>query len=159
MHKPLRLAAAPLALLLACTTIGCTIFAEKKPPTLATTTSAEQYERILWQTIQKQEWNKITPLFSATLVWNADGKSPGPDHVVPYLQSLNLKDALITSASVSPNGPDMTVVYTLQISQANGAIQNLTAFSVWQQMKNGSYILIAHSQQAAPSTTTATSAP
>jgi hypothetical protein len=136
MQNPFRLAAVPLALALACSAVGCTIYAEKKPPTLASTTSAEQHERILWQMAQKQQWNKISPLFSTTLVWNVDGKS------------LNLKDAVITNASVQPNGPDMTVAYTLQLSQANGAVQNLTALSVWQQVKNGSYILIAHSQQA-----------
>ncbi len=77
MQNPLRLAAVPLALALACSAIGCTIYGEKKPPTLASTTSAEQYERILWQMVQKQQWNKISPLFSTTLVWNVDGKSLG----------------------------------------------------------------------------------
>jgi hypothetical protein len=148
MQNPFRLAAVPLALALACSAVGCTIYAEKKPPTLASTTSAEQHERILWQMAQKQQWNKISPLFSTTLVWNVDGKSLNSGQVVPWLQSLNLKDAVITNASVQPNGPDMTVAYTLQLSQANGAVQNLTALSVWQQVKNGSYILIAHSQQA-----------
>jgi hypothetical protein len=150
MQKPLSLAAAPLALLLASSTIGCTIYGEKKPPTLASTTSAEQYERIMWQMVQKQQWNKISPFFSTTLVWNVEGKSLASGQVVPYLQSLNLKDAVVTNASVQPNGPDMTVAYTLQLSVGNGSVQNLTVLSVWQQMKNGSYILIAHSQQAGP---------
>lgn len=149
MQNPLRLAAAPLALVLACSTVGCTIYGEKKSPSLAST-SAEQYERILWQLVQKQQWNKISPLFSTTLVWNVDGKSLSSGQVVPWLQSLNLKDAMVTNASIQPNGPDMTVAYTLQLSQANGTVRNLTVLSVWQQMKNGSYILIAHSQQ--PST-------
>jgi hypothetical protein len=148
MQKPHRFAAASLAAVLAVGTVGCTLYGEKKPPTLASTTSAEQYERILWQMVAKQQWNKIAPLFSTTLVWNADGKSLNSGQVVPWLQSLNLKDAVITNASVQPNGPDMTVAYTLQLSSANGTVQNLTALSVWQQMKGGSYILIAHSQQA-----------
>ena len=150
MQKSLRLVAASLALALACSSVGCTIYGEKKPPTLSSTTSAEHYERILWQMVQKQQWNKISPLFSTTLVWNVDGKSLGSDQVVPWLQSLNLKDAIVRDASVKPNGPDMTVAYTLQISNAGGTVQNLTVLSVWQQMKNGSYILIAHSQQAQP---------
>ncbi len=150
MQKSLRLVAAPLALALACCSVGCTVYGEKKPPTLHSTTSAEQCERILWQMVQKQQWDKISPLFSTTLVWNVDGKSLGSDQVVPWLQSLNLKDAIVRDASVKPNGPDMTVAYTLQISNAGGTVQNLTVLSVWQQMKNGSYILIAHSQQAQP---------
>ena len=125
MQKSLRLVAAPLALVLACSTVGCTIYGEKKPPTLSSTTSAEQYERILWQMAQKQQWNKISPLFSTTLVWNVEGKSLASGQVVPWLQSLNLKDAVVNNASVQPNGPDMTVSYTLQISNANGTVQNL----------------------------------
>jgi hypothetical protein len=158
MQKSLSLAAAPLALLLASSTIGCTIYGEKKKPTLASTTSAEQYERILWQMAQTHQWNKISPLLSTTLVWNVDGKSLTSGQVVPFLQSLNLKDAVVNSASVQPNGPDMTVAYTLQISNANGTVQDLTVLSVWQQMKNGSYILIAHSQQPASGPAAATTA-
>ncbi len=156
MQKSLKIIAAPLALLLACGATGCTIYGEKKPPTLASTTSAEQYERILWQMAQKQQWNKISPLFSTTLVWNVDGKSLNSGQVVPWLQSLNLKDAIVNNASIQPNGPDITVAYNLQLSQTNGTVQNLTVLSVWQQMKNGSYILIAHSQQPASSTASAT---
>jgi len=148
MQNPLRLAAAPLAFVLVCSIVGCTIYGEKKPPTLASTTSAEQYERILWQMVQKQQWNKIPPLLSTTLVWNVNGKSLTSGQVLPYLQSLNLKDVVVNNASVQPNGPDMTVTYMLQLSGGNGSVQNLIVLSVWQQMKNGSYILIAHSEQA-----------
>jgi hypothetical protein len=155
MQNPLRLAAASLAFMLACGAIGCTIYGEKKPPTLASTTSAEQYERILWQMVEKQQWNKIPPLLSTTLVWNVDGKSLTSGQVVPWLQSLNLKGALVNNASVQPNGPDMTVIYTLQISGARGGPQDFSVFTVWQQMKNGSYILIAHSEQAASAPATA----
>jgi hypothetical protein len=158
MQKSLRLAAASLAFVLACGATGCTMYGEKKPPTLASTTSAEQYERLMWQMAQKRQWNKISPLLSTTLVWNVDGKSLASGQVVPWLQSLNLKDAMVSNASVQPNGPDMTVAYTLQLSRANGAVQDLTVLSVWQQMKNGSYILIAHSQQPASSTAPATNA-
>jgi hypothetical protein len=154
MQKALRFIATPLAVVLACSTVGCTIYGEKKPPTLASTTSAEQYERILWQMAQKQQWNKISPLFSTTLVWNVDGKSLTSGQVVPWLQSLNLKDAVITNASILPNGPDITVAYTLQLSHSDGTVQDLTVLSVWQQTKNSSYILIAHSQQPVSSTAT-----
>jgi hypothetical protein len=152
MQRFLRVATVPLALALACGAIGCTIYGEKKPPTLASTTSAEQYERILWQMVQKQQWNKISPLFSATLVWNADGKSMNSGQAAPYLQSLQLKDAVVHDVTVQPNGPDMTVAYTLDLSSnskdsPSGAVTSFLALSVWQQTKGGGWILIAHSQQ------------
>jgi len=148
MQKRFQSFAAPIALLLSMGIVGCTVYPEKKPPALASTTSAEAHERILWQMVQKQQWNKISPLFSATLVWNVDGKSLSRDQVVPYLQSLGLKDAVVRDASIKPNGPDMTVAYTLQLSAANGNPRELSAFSVWQQVKGGGYVLIAHSEQA-----------
>jgi hypothetical protein len=147
MPKSLKLLVVSLAILLTAGTVGCTLYPDKKPPTLASTTSAEQHERILWQMVEKQQWNKISPLFSTTLVWNANGKSLSGDQVVAYLQSLSLKDAVVSDVSVQPNGPDMTVRYTLQIADAGGTTRNSLAMSVWQQLKNGNYILIAHSQQ------------
>ena len=144
-----------IALLLGMGIAGCTLYPEKKPPTLASTTSAEAHERILWQMVQKQQWNKISPLFSSTLVWNVDGRSLSSDQVVPYLQPLGLKDAVVRDASIKPNGPDMTVAYTLQLSGVNGSPRELSAFSVWQQMKGGGYVLIAHSEQGHAASTSA----
>jgi hypothetical protein len=154
MHKRFQLASISLALLLTLGATGCTLYPEKNPPTLANTTSAEQHDRILWQMAQKQQWDKISPLFSATLVWNVNGKSLNASQVVPYLQSLNLKDVVVRDASIQPNGANMTVTYTLQISSANGTTQDFSVFSVWQQIKGGGYILIAHSQQAQPGPST-----
>jgi len=158
MLKPSKLHAAPLVFLLAMGIVGCTLYPEKKPPTLASTTSAEQRERILWQMVQKQQWEKIPPLFSTTLVWNVNGKSLASDQILPYLKSLSLKDAVVGDASTRPNGPDMTVTYTLQLSSVNGGLQEYSVFSVWQQLKNGSYVLIAHSQQPLPGPSTTASA-
>jgi hypothetical protein len=150
MRKPLQPAALPLAFAFACSTTGCTLFPPKNPPTLATTTSAAEHDRILWQMVQKRQWNEIPRLFSTTLVWNAAGKSLRADQVVPYLQSLQLTEAAVRDAAVEPNGPDMTVAYTLEESNAaatKGCVGLDTAMSVWQQVKGGGYVLIAHSEQ------------
>ena len=155
MQTPTRLFAVTLGLLLTTGSIGCTLYPEKKPPTLASTTSAEQHDRIFWEMVQKQQWDKVSPLLSKTLVWNVNGRTLNNDQVVPYLRSLSLKEVVVRDAAIQPNGPDMTVTYTLQISAADGTPQDFSVFSVWQQLKGGNYILIAHSQQpqAASSTT------
>jgi hypothetical protein len=147
MPKPLRFTAIPLALLLSVGTVGCTLYSEKNPPTLATTTSAEQHDRILWQMAKSGQWAKISPLFSTTLVWSVDGKALSGEETLSYLKSLHLRDAVVRDAAVKPNGPDMTVTYTLQVSDMNGGLREFAAFSVWQQIKGGGYLLIAHSQQ------------
>jgi hypothetical protein len=151
MRNTLPLAALSLAAAFAAAMVGCTLFPAKTPPTLATTTSAADHDRILWQLVRKQQWSQIPPLLSTTLVWNMDGKSLRADQVVPYLQSLKLTEAAVTEATVEPNGPDMTVAYTLEetnVADSKGCVDLRAAMSVWQQVKGGGYVLIAHSEQA-----------
>jgi hypothetical protein len=125
---------------------GCTIYGEKKPPTLKTTTSAEQYERIFWSTVKAKKWVQIPGMLAANVMYNVGSKVLSKDQVLPYLQGLNLADFTITGMVVKPNGPDMTLNYTLQLSPAAGPVQTYTAISVWQQVAQG-WILIVHTEQ------------
>ena len=125
---------------------GCTIYGEKKPPTLKSTTSAEQYERIFWSTVKAKNWQQIPGMLAANVMYSAAGKSLSKDQVVPYLQGTNLTDFTITGLVVKPNGPDMTINYTLQLSTAGGPVQTHTAISVWQQVASG-WILTVHTEQ------------
>jgi hypothetical protein len=77
-------------------------------------------------------------------VYHVGGKILSKDQVVPYLQGLTIADFTITNMVVKPNGVDMTLSYTLQLSSATG-LQTFTAISVWQQVPKG-WILIAHSE-------------
>ena len=125
---------------------GCTIFGEKKTPTLKSTTSAEQYERLFWSAVKAKNWQQLPGMLAANVMYNVGGKVLSKDQVVPYLQGLNIADFTITNMVVKPNGVDMTLSYTLQLSPAAGPLQTSTAVSVWQQAAQG-YILIAHAQQ------------
>jgi Domain of unknown function (DUF4440) len=125
---------------------GCTIYGEKKPPTLKSTTSAEQYERIFWSTVKAKNWQQVPGMLAANVMYNVGGKILTKDQVVPYLQASNLADFTITGMVVKPNGPDMTLNYTLQLSSAGGTVQTYTAISVWQQVSSG-WILIVHTEQ------------
>jgi hypothetical protein len=136
-----------VTLLLAALT-GCTIYGDKKPPTLKSTSSAEQYERILWKTVQEKRWVQVPGLLSNNLMYSASGKVLGKDQTISYLQSENITGVSITNMVVKPNGPDMTLNYTLQLSVAGGQAQTLTAVSVWQQV-GSDWILIAHMEQPA----------
>jgi uncharacterized protein DUF4440 len=133
---------------------GCTIYGEKKPATLQSTTSAEQYERIFWSSVKARNWQKVTGLLAANVMYNVGGKVLSKDQVIPYLQGANIADFNISGMVVKPNGPDMTLSYTLQISTAGGPVQTYTAISVWQQVGQG-WILIVHTEQ--PQTAVASS--
>src|ERR1700728_1747747 len=106
---------------------GCTIYGAKNPPTLKTTTSAEQYERIFWSAVKAKNWQQLPGMLAANVMYSAGGKVLSKDQVVPYLQGLNLSDFTISGMVVKPNGPDMNLSYTLQLSSANGPLQTLTA--------------------------------
>ena len=124
---------------------GCTIYGEKKPA-LKSTTSSEQFERLFWSAIKAKNWQQLPGMLAANVMYHVGGKVLTKDQVVPYLQGLNIADFTITNMVVKPNGVDMNLSYTLQLSSANGPLQTLTAVSVWQQAAQG-WILIAHTQQ------------
>ena len=122
---------------------GCTIYGEKKPA-LKSTTSSEQFERLFWSAVKAKNWQQLPGMLAANVMYHVGGKVLTKDQVVPYLQGLNLVDFTITNMVVKPNGVDMTLSYTLQLSSATG-LQTFTAVSVWQQVPKG-LILIAHSE-------------
>jgi ATP/ADP translocase len=125
---------------------GCTIYGEKKPATLKSTTSAEQYERILWSAVKAKKWQQVPGMLAANVMYSTGNKVLSKDQVVPYLQGLNLADFTITGMVVKPNGQDMTLNYTLQLSSAGAPVRTFTAISVWQQVQAG-WILIVHTEQ------------
>jgi Domain of unknown function (DUF4440) len=133
-------------LLAAAALSGCTIYGVKNPPNLKSTTSAEQYERSYWSAVKAKNWQQITGMLAANVMYSAGGKVLRKDQVLPYLQADNIADFTISSLVVKPNGQDMTLGYTLQLSPAGGPVQTLTALSVWQQVAHG-WILIAHTEQ------------
>ena len=135
-----------LAVSLVVSLTGCTIYGEKKPPTLKSTTSAEQYERIFWSTVKAKNWQQIPGMLAANVAYSAGGKILSKDQVIPYLQSANITDTTITGMVVKPNGPDMTLNYTLQLSLGGAPVQTYTAISVWQQAGAG-WILTVHTEQ------------
>jgi hypothetical protein len=124
---------------------GCTIYGEKKPA-LKSTTSSEQFERLFWSAVKAKNWQQLPGMLAANVMYHVGGKVLTKDQVVPYLQGLNIADFTITNMVVKPNGVDMNLSYTLQLSSAGGPLQTLIAVSVWQQAAQG-WILIAHTQQ------------
>ena len=119
---------------------GCTVFGVKNPPTVKTTTSAEQYERLLWSAVKAKDWVHVPGFLAENVVYVSGGKTLSKDQVVPYLQSANIGDFSITDVVVKPNGPDMTLNYTLQLPN-----QTVHAVSVWQHVASG-LILIVHTE-------------
>jgi hypothetical protein len=114
---------------------GCTIGAEVKP-TLGTTTSAEQVQRIFWQDVKDGKWLTVQSLLVDNVTWRNGNQVLTRDQIVPYLQQLQVKDFLISNLVVKANENDMTVLYDLQVTTGSSGQQpvNLHAVAVWQQV-------------------------
>jgi hypothetical protein len=130
---------------------GCTVWGAKNPPTLQSTTSAEQYERFFWAGVKSGNWTQVASLLAPNVAYAAEGKIIPRDEIVNYLRSEQIREVIVSDLSVQPNGPDMTLTYHLQTTGQQGTITSLVAVSVWQQLKSG-WVLIAHSQQARAAT-------
>jgi hypothetical protein len=117
---------------------GCTLYGPKNPPTLKTTTSAEQYQRMFWQAVKAKNSVQLPGMLAANVMYSAGGKVMGKDDTLAYLRDLNLADFTITDMVVKPNGPDMTLSFTL--TRPSGTVH---AIAVWQQVSSG-WILTAY---------------
>ncbi|HTZ57464.1 MAG TPA: DUF4440 domain-containing protein [Acidobacteriaceae bacterium] len=122
---------------------GCTLYGPQKNPSLKSTTSAEQYQRLFWGAVKAKNWQQLPGMLAANVVYSAGGKVMSKDQVLAYLQGLNVSDFAITQMVVKPNGPDMTLSYTLQLPNTGGQPQTLQAIAVWQQVSSG-WILTAY---------------
>jgi hypothetical protein len=96
--------------------------------------------------VKDKNWQPVPGLLAANVMYSVAGKVLGKDQVTPYLQGANIADFNISGMVVKPNGPDMTLSYTLQLSSKGGPVQTYTAISVWQQVAQG-WILIVHTEE------------
>ena len=130
---------------------GCTLFPEAKSPSLKTTTSAEQTERLFWQAATKKDFETVTNLIAAGAVFTtSDGTTLTREQFVDHLKSAPPSDYAIGQITVRPQGNDMVLSYPASLRQANASVTvGVTILSVWQQSKNSGWTLVAHSETPA----------
>ena len=123
---------------------GCTVYPEKKQPSVMQTTSAEQVDRIFWQDVEQGKWTEANALLAPNAVWRVDGQVIPRAQVVPWLQSLKIHGVQVSDVALTPAVNDMNLVYKVQVQaekavapQAGAACagrpQTLSALAVWQQ--------------------------
>ena len=90
---------------------GCTIYGEKKPPTLKSTTSAEQYERIFWSTVKAKKWEQIPGMLAANVMKAAKIESGdfklARDIAGSALAALIVSKCLRAGVAVTPMAPNI----------------------------------------------------
>ncbi len=122
---------------------GCTIGGEPKHPTWRGATGAEQYERLVWQSIHDKDWKEIEYRLAPTFIGvNAQGQALDRAAWIEYWKSFSLQEFSLGEVAVQPEGADMVLTYVLQVSGSQA--QSFRVVSVWQQVKRG-WILTANS--------------
>lgn len=124
--------------ILALALFGCA--GAPKHPTWSNATGAEQYERLMWNAIQRKDWKELNhhlaPIFTGV---TASGQALDRTAWTNYWQTQPLAGFTLAEVNVFPEGQDMVVSYVLQIT---GAPAGTRVLSVWQDIK-GRWTLIS----------------
>lgn len=103
-------------------------------------TGAEQYERLMWQSIRDKNWNQYSRRLAPTFVGvAADGRALDRQGWVDYWKRRAIKDFSLGDVQVQPEGPDMVVTYVLHLEETSSSSSSagVRVVSVWQQVKSG----------------------
>jgi hypothetical protein len=134
----LLLLSAPSAVMLT----GCALYPDKQPPTLETTTSAEQVQRIFWQDVAGAKWVQANALLAPKVVWRIGNRVIPREQIIPWFQAAGIAAAQVNQVELQPAVNDVNLVYTLQVQAAHGLAggtdcagqpQTWSTLAVWQQ--------------------------
>ena len=127
---------------------GCTVWGEHPVTHWSDATGGEQLEKLFWEDVKHKNWVDIEKHVSQTFVslTNAGSKTRATD--LDRLKQFDLQDFSIGDVDTQPNGPDLTVSYTLVL---HGTVAGkplpgtpVRAMTIWQHGDHG-WISIAHS--------------
>ncbi len=135
-----------IALLIAVLLVaGC---GSPKPNTWSGATGAEQFERLLWQSVQKKDWNDVDHHLASNFVMSTGAGRLDHDAALARLKQLDVQDFSLGDVDVRPAGSDMIVTYSITLHGTDDGqplpSEPLRMMTVWQQVKHG-WIAIAHS--------------
>ena len=138
-------------LLLSLALSGC--FRGPGKGTWAGATGAEQFERLMWKSIQEKQWNEVENHLAPAFVGvDAQGRQYDRAGWVEHWKSMPAPDYSLGEISVQPNGNDMVVSYELRLSggESGRSDSPVRVLSVWQQLKKG-WVMIAQTMTPASS--------
>jgi Domain of unknown function (DUF4440) len=127
--------------------MGCTVYPDKKPPTVASTTSAEQLERIYWNAAKKGDWQQLVGLQGPSVLFtNRTGSHLSGPEWVDFLKQDPPSEYLIGAVEVRPQGADVVLSYFASVTDKKSTLPvELAVVSVWQQV-GINLIMVAHSE-------------
>jgi Domain of unknown function (DUF4440) len=134
-------------LLLALATTSCSMWPDKKHLGWREATGGEALERLLWQSIQRQEWQRVEEHTSATFTAVTASGTQDRDAWLAGLRLTQIASFDLTGVTVTPNAGTVTVAYRLTVhgKEAANSSTPVRAMTVWQQQKSG-WVAIAHAE-------------
>jgi hypothetical protein len=128
-------------------TTACTIAPEKAKPAWDSATSAEQYERLFWDSVKAKNWRDVEAHLSGTMVSEAPNVVQGKDGTMDHIRKFDLTDYSLGEVKTETAGGDLIVTYTITV---HGNFDGhplpdhaMRMMSVWQQAKKG-MVMVAH---------------
>ena len=113
-----------------------------KHPTWTNATGAEQYERLMWQSLRHEDWKNVEYHLAPTFVGvDASGQAFDRAGWVEHWKNARFVEYSLAEVSVQPQGADMVVSYILHLNGVADASKapsaGMRVVSVWQQVKKG----------------------
>ena len=129
------------------TLAGCHIYPEKRPPTLDSTTSAEQFERLYWKAVASSDWKQVAALQAPNVLFTTmNGDHVTGEQWIEWLKQNPPAEYLIGAVQLRPQGADRVVSYDVSLTQNKSTTPiDLAVVSVWQQVGNN-LLMVAHTE-------------
>jgi Domain of unknown function (DUF4440) len=126
---------------------GCTVYPDKKSPTIASTTSAEQLERIYWDAVKAGDWQKAQAMQGPSILFtNRNGEHLSGQQWLDWLKQNPPVEYMIGAVQVTPQGPDVLVSYFASVtSKGSTAPVEWAVVSGWQRV-GANLIMVVHSE-------------
>src|SRR5262249_39734986 len=113
-HAGLGLSLAGI-LAVALTLVSCTMWKPPKTAGWSSATAPDQYERLMWEAVQRGDLGEVTRHLSSNFVRITPGARQDRDAALDHLRKLKLTSFEITDLTSAPAGDDMIVTYTLAL--------------------------------------------
>ena len=126
---------------------GC--WEQPKTATWLNATGPEEFERLMWKSIQAKDWLQVESRLASTSITLDDGRVLDKTQTLDDLKKLDLTDYMLGDFDVKPDGADAVVTYTMMAHGQFGgkplSPQTIRCLTVWQQQGKG-WVVIAHVQ-------------
>jgi hypothetical protein len=139
-NRPQYSSVASVVMVLLLVATGCG--GPPKHPSWSQATGAEQYERLMWQSLRHDDWNNVQYHLAPTFV-GVDERGQSYDRAawVDHWKSARFTEYSLAEVTVQPAGADMVVTYILHLTgtrdprSAPGG--GFRVVSVWQTVAKG----------------------